>query len=328
MALPKLIIDCDTGTDDAVALTALLLCEKYEVLGITCAHGNQPVESTTDNTLRLVHFLGRDVPVYKGCACALTRTLTPGRACNTLLQRTAAAENGVPVQIHEKTLPLPPAVRPAAAQHACSFLVDTLRAAQEPVDIAATAPLTNLAVALRMAPEIARSIGTLYIMGGALQGGNRTPAAEANFYDDPEAAAIVLQCGCRIVLGPLEANRAGATYTLADIAALEAAGTRTAVFLAQELRAFIHRCHLLFGASETECCIHDYAAVAPMIDPQTVRCVRREVCRVDFAGGMADGQLVVDRRGFGARESSVEIVYDMDSARVHALLLALVKRAP
>ena len=83
----KLIIDCDTGTDDAVAIMALLLCERFEVLGITAVHGNQPVENTADNNLRLLDWLGFDVPVYQGCACALVRGLSRGRELNTRMAR-------------------------------------------------------------------------------------------------------------------------------------------------------------------------------------------------------------------------------------------------
>ncbi len=323
----KLIFDCDTGTDDAVALTALLLADNVDVIGITSVHGNRPVENTTDNNLRLVEFLGKDVPVYKGCAAALVRGLTAGRDYNTRMQRVRAVVDGEEIRIHEATLKLPAATQKAEPPHACAFIVDTLRATEEPIDIAAVGPLTNIAVALRMAPEIAKKIGTLYIMGGGLYKGNRTPVAEANFYDDPEAAEIVLTSGANILLGPIEGNVAGATYTLGDIAAIEALGTRTALWTGRLLRDFIDRCRILFGGDPDSCCIHDYAAVAPVIDPLTATDVRREICRVDFSGGMADGQLVVDRRGAPAGDSAVSVVYDMDAARVHALLLSLLKRA-
>ncbi|MEA4911095.1 MAG: nucleoside hydrolase [Oscillospiraceae bacterium] len=327
MGKRKLIFDCDTGTDDAVALTALLLSDTVDIVGVTSVHGNRPVENTTDNNLRLVEFLGMDVPVYKGCAAALVRDLTAGREYNTRMQRVRAVVDGEEIRIHEATLKLPAAAKRAQPQHACAFIVDTLRAAKEPIDVAAVGPLTNIAVALRMAPEIAQKIGTLYIMGGGLYTGNRTPVAEANFYDDPEAAEIVLTSGINILLGPIEGNVAGATYTLDDIAAIEALGTKTALWTGRLLRDFIERCRILFGGDPTSCCIHDYAAVAPAIDPATATDVRREICRVDFSGGMADGQLVVDRRGAPADDSPVRIVYAMDSARTHALLLSLLKKA-
>lgn len=323
----KLIIDCDTGTDDAVAIMALLLCGRFDVLGITSVHGNRPVENTTDNNLRLVEFLGMDVPVYKGCTQALVRDLTKGRDYNTRMQRIRAEVDGREIKIHDATLALPESKRAAQPAHACSFLVDTLRAAKEPVDIVALGPLTNLAVALRMAPEIAEKIGTLCIMGGGLYIGNRTPVAEANFYDDPEAAEIVLTSGASILLNPIEANEAGATYGEADIRTLEQLGNETGRWTAKLLRDFIWRCQILFAPDIDTCCIHDYAAAATLIDPSTATDVRREICRVDFSGGMSDGQLVVDRRGADASNSPVRVVCDMDAAKTKRLLLDLLARS-
>lgn len=323
----KVIFDCDTGTDDAVALLAVLLADDIDVIGITSVHGNRPVENTTDNNLRLVDFLGLDVPVFKGCGEALVRDLTKGRDYNTRMQRICAVVDGEEIKIHEATLKLPPATSKVQPQHACSFIVDTLRAAEEPIDVCAVGPLTNIAVALRMDPSIAKKIGTLYIMGGGIYCGNRTPVAEANFYDDPEAAEIVLTSGANILLGPIEGNVAGATYDIADIEAIEAIGNETSKFVGQLLRDFIWRSQILFAPDCNDCCIHDYAAVAPLIDPATATDVRREICRVDFSGGMADGQLVVDRRGFDTDDSTVEIVHDMDADRCHALLLELLKKA-
>lgn len=323
----KLIIDCDTGTDDAVAIMALLLCERFEVLGITAVHGNQPVENTADNNLRLLDWLGFDVPVYQGCACALVRGLSRGRELNTRMQRIGRVVDGKEIKIHEKTLLLPAPHSRLQQKHACAFLVDTLRAAKEPVDIVALGPLTNLAVALRMAPEIAGKIGTLCIMGGGLRMGNRTPVAEANFYDDPEAAEIVLTSGAEILLNPIEANLAGATCGPAEFDAMERLGNETGRWTAGLLRDFVWRCQMLFSPEETSCCIHDYAAAATLIDPATATDVRREICRVDFSGGMADGQLVIDRRGYDTADSTVRVVYDMDAEKTKKLLLDLLKKA-
>lgn len=323
----KIIVDCDTGTDDAIALIALLMSENADVIGITSVHGNGSMENAADNNLRLVEYLGLDVPVYKGCAAALVRGLTAGRDLNTRMERTHAEADGKEIRIHEAALRLPQPKRSVQPQSACSYIVDTLRSAQQTIDIAATGPLTNIAVALRMAPDIAEKIGTLYIMGGGLYTGNRTPVAEANFYDDPEAAEIVLTSGADILLSPLEGCACGATYTLEDIAALEAVGTQTALWAGRMLRDFIKRCSFLFGAASDSCCIYDYASIAPFIDSETATDIRREICRVDISGGMSDGQLVVDRRTAQTDKSSVKIVYGMDEQRTHDLLLKMIGRA-
>lgn len=324
----KVIFDGDTGTDDAVALIALLLADNIDVIGVTSVHGNRPVDNTSDNNLRLVEFMGRgDIPVFKGCGEAMVRELSRGREHNTRMQRIRAVVDGVEIKIHDATLPLPEAKGKLQPEHACSFIVNTLKNACEPIDICVVGPLTNIGMAIRMDPSIVKNIGTIYIMGGGIYRGNRTPVAEANFYDDPEAAEIVLTSGANVLLGPIEGNEAGATYSESDIAAIESVGTEPARFIAKILRDFIKRCKILFAPNVDTCCIHDYAAVAPLICPETVTDLRPEICRVDFYGGMADGQLVVDRRGYTPEDTPVRIVYDMDAGKTHELLLNLLRKA-
>lgn len=331
----KMIIDCDTGTDDAVAVIGLLLADNIDVIAITSVHGNLTVEEATRNNLSLVNLLEMDVPVYQGCPYSLTAGLFPGRTMNTLCQTIRKEYNGEVLKIHEPSLGLDVGDRVPEKEHAVSYLVRTLRDADEPIDICAVGPLTNIAAALTLAPDIAKKIGTLYIMGGGIYIGNRTPVAEANFVDDAEAAAKVLLSGINILLGPIEGNVAGATYGLEDIEAIEALGTKSAKFVGALLRRFLWRCDYLwtpgfdrppyeFEPSST-CCVHDWAAVAPAIDPATVTDARAEICRVDCAGGMADGQLVIDRRGYYA-EPNATIVYDMDGDRCKKLLLSLLAK--
>lgn len=208
----------------------------------------------------------------------------------------------------------------------------TLRETDEPIDLCAIGPLTNVAAAFILAPEIAEKIGTLYVMGGGIRIGNRTPGAEANFVDDAEAAAKVMLSGANFLIGPIEANEIGATYRLADIEAIEALGTKTGAFVGALLRRWLWRCDMLWTpgfdlppyqfSPGSSCCVHDWAAVAPAIDPATVTDVRREVCRVDCSGGMADGQLVIDRRGYGFA-GNASVVYSMDESRCKSLLLSL-----
>ena len=321
----KVIFDGDTGTDDAVALIALLLADNVDVIGITSVHGNRPVNNTTDNNLRVVQFMGKEIPVYKGCGQAMVRHLTPGRDKNTIMQKLKAIVDGKEIRIHDATLDLPAPAKSEERMHACAYLVDTLMHADTPIDIVAVGPLTNIGMALTMQPEIVKNIGTIYIMGGGLYKGNRTPVAEANFYDDPEAAEIVLNCGAHVLLNPIEPNVEAATYTKADVEDLKAIGTKSALFVADLIEKFLWRSLHLFG-DDSEVCIHDYAAAAPLIDPATVTETKREVCHVDFYGGMSDGMLVVDRRQAPNEKNPVEVVYHMDGERTHKLLSDLLKK--
>lgn len=336
----RMIIDCDTGTDDAVAVMALLMAKDIDVIAITTVHGNIPAINSADNNLQIVDFLKKDVPVYVGCDRPIVKNLYKGRTLNTLTQTLKKQFNGEEIKIHEMDIGLCRHHRKIEEEHAVSFMVRTLKQATAPIDICAIGPLTNIAMALIMAPEIAKKIGTIFIMGGALFCGNRTPVGEANFVDDPEAAQIVLSSGANLMINPIEANKSGATYGLKDIEDIERLGNETAKFVGALLRKFIWRCGMLWDENfcydkfdfppESTCCIHDWAAVAPAIDMSTAKEVKRQLCNVDFSGGMSDGQLVIDRRAekrANCEAANADIVYEMDEEKCKHLLLALLSSA-
>ena len=322
----KVIFDCDTGTDDAVALIAALKSDNLDVIGITSVRGNIEVDKVVENNLRILDLLGMDVPVYRGCHRAMARTLIPGRENNTRMQTVSKEVDGKVLRIHDDELPLPQAMGKVRKEHACSFIVDTLLGSDEKIDIIAVGPLTNLGVAFTMDMRITDHIGTIYIMGGALATGNRTPVAEANFYDDPEAAEIVLTSGCNVIVNGIEPNLEGATYDVGELAELRKIGTKEACFVSDMLIGRINKCKILFDTDSESCCIHDYAAVSQAIDPLTVTEMKPEICHVDISGGMSDGMLVVDRRIPQPVDSSIQVVYHMDTERTHALLRELLAK--
>lgn len=317
----KVIFDCDIGCDDAVALIALLLSEKIDIMAITCVKGNIPVDDVAKNALKVVSLCGKDIPVYKGCNTPIVRDMLKGRDYNTLMQRIRMEIDGQEVLIHERSFKLPEPERKAEDIHAVSYLVDTLRHAKEKIDICAIGPLTNIGMALRLDPSIIDKIGTIYIMGGGLYIGNRTPLAEANFYDDPEAAEIVLTSGAKCLVCPIEPCEEAATYTPEDLEEIKKTNNKIADFIYEELHGYIDRCNILFKVDVSSCCVYDYAAVAPLLDENAITDKRREVVRVDISGGMADGQMVVDRRGMFEKKAPVEVIYHMDKEKVHRMLL-------
>lgn len=190
----KIIIDTDPGQDDAVAiLLALASPEEIEVLGITCVAGNVPLELTARNARIVCELAGRpDMRVFAGCDRPLGRALV-------------TAEH-----VHGKTgldgPSLPEPTMALAEGHAVDFIIETLR--QHPpgsVTLCPLGPLTNIATALRRAPDIAERIAEIVLMGGGyFEGGNITPAAEFNIYVDPQAADAVFRCGAPIVVMPLD----------------------------------------------------------------------------------------------------------------------------
>ncbi|MEG1690229.1 MAG: nucleoside hydrolase, partial [Hafnia sp.] len=185
MSLP-IILDCDPGHDDAIALILALASPELELKAVTTSAGNQTPDKTLRNALRILTLLQRsDIPVAGGAVKPLMRELI-------------IADN-----VHgESGLDGPDLPEPNFAPQTCNaveLIAQTLRASQQPVTVVATGPLTNIALLLTSHPELHAKISRIVIMGGAAMLGNWTPAAEFNIYVDPEAAEIVFQSGLPIV---------------------------------------------------------------------------------------------------------------------------------
>jgi purine nucleosidase len=181
----KIIIDCDPGQDDAVALLlAFASPDELELLGITTVGGNVPLALTQRNARMLCDIAGmRDVRVYAGCAEPLQRSLQTAEYIHG-----ATGINGL--EVFEPVTPLQP-------EHAVDFIIKTLLAADETgITLVPTGPLSNIATAINKEPAILPHIERIVLMGGAMrEGGNRTPSAEFNILVDPHAADIVFRCG-------------------------------------------------------------------------------------------------------------------------------------
>ncbi len=226
----KVILDVDTGTDDALAILMALTDPGLEVIGITVTQGNQPLENCVDNTLRVVDLLGADVPVYAGCSAPMVRSLSKGRMAQNPENVVSAEVDGKPVILHPPHLDLPAPHSKPQQMHACSYLVETLRRSEEKVTIIPVGPPTNVGMAFRMAPDLKDHVEEVVFMGGAVDRGNITPVGEANFVHDPEAAKIVLDSGvdCRVIT--LNATHS-AEMTRADADKILALGTPAAKFV-------------------------------------------------------------------------------------------------
>jgi len=185
MSRQRIIIDCDPGQDDAVALfLAMASPGEFEILGITAVAGNVPLELTQRNVRLMCDIAGReDIPVFAGCDRPMVRDL--------LTAEKVHGKTGIDgVEIVEPQTPL-------HEQHAVDYIVETLRAAKdESVTLVPTGPLTNIGTVIDRAPDVLAKIRQLVIMGGAMrEGGNYSPSAEFNILVDPHAADIVFDCG-------------------------------------------------------------------------------------------------------------------------------------
>lgn len=185
------LVDCDPGHDDAIAIMSLLAYpEKYRLLGITTVAGNQTLEKVTNNILALLDHLGVSIPVAAGCAQPLRRPHEP--------QPAAHGESGM-----DGPVLAPPCSR-VVDEHAVAFLAKCLQDSEEPCTILALAPLTNLAVLLQQYPDCRERINRIVLMGGSLTSGNILPKAEFNIYQDPDAAAAVFSSGIPLDMCGLE----------------------------------------------------------------------------------------------------------------------------
>ena len=311
MKKEKIILDVDTGSDDAIAVILALLCEDFDVLGICAVGGNLDVSLTTDNTLRVVDFcgFGGRVPVLRGCALPLVSTLMPWTPQSTgimteftknicrCIPRKPGSRTGEK-EIHSDHLPLPETALQPLEKSAVVWLIDTLMAAEDhSVTLICTAPLTDLGVALRADPRIVGKIRRVILMGGGDRLANRTPAAEFNIWADPEAAEIVLQSGCDILFVPLDATHAAA-ISAEQAQQLRAIGTKEACFVADTIDHRI-RSRSVFGSGfpgSDRSPVHDALAVCAAACPEVLTAVEECNCHVDISGGYAYGRTIVDRR--------------------------------
>ena len=182
----KIILDVDTGTDDAIAIMTAYLDPGLDLLAVCTVAGNKPLPYTTENTLRVRDVLQADFPVYKGCATPMVSTLLPNRHGGYSGQRTMVAGMDEPIEIHTDYLELPPSTRTVEKEHAVWFYIDTLMHSAGDITLVPVGPLTNIAMAMRLEPEICKKIHEIVLMGGGYQRTNTTAAAEFNIWADPE----------------------------------------------------------------------------------------------------------------------------------------------
>jgi inosine-uridine nucleoside N-ribohydrolase len=295
--MTRMILDCDPGHDDAIALLlALGSPAELELLGVTTVSGNQTLEKTTANAIRVLDHLGRDdIPVAAGAARPLVRE-----------QRVAA-------EVHGETgldgPDLPPPARQAEREHAIDWI-----ASRGPVTLVATGPLTNVAVLLARHPDV--EIERIVLMGGAIGEGNVTPAAEFNIWVDPEAAARVFESDIDLTMVGLDVtHKALMTQQHADrLAAAGRAGK-----LVADLYAFYSRFHReRYGWEGAP--VHDACAVAHLIDPTLIETVHCGV-KVDTGGELSRGRTNADRFGSCAWVPNCHVAVDIDSERFLRLLI-------
>ena len=288
------VLDCDPGHDDAFAIA--VAADRTELLGITAVSGNVSLDRTLPNALITAQILELDVPVHAGAARPLV--VEPSHA----------------EFIHGHTgldgPTLPSLERAPASNDAVRFLIDTVRS-RDDVWIVATGPLTNVALAMLAAPDLATRVAGISIMGGARGPGNVTPAAEFNIWHDPHAAAAVFASGARIVMAGLDLTH---QWCMGDpeIARLRDLGSRAGDFFGGLLDHYIGAySDVFFGRRDGP--VHDPCAVFALSDPDLFERAERHVA-VEVAGEHTRGMTVVDDRG-GSRPAppNAEVLTRIDA---------------
>ena len=306
----RVILDCDPGHDDAIAILLAAASPALELEGITVVAGNQTLEKTALNARRVCSVAGiRDVPIVPGADRPLRR------------QPVVAAEIHGASGLDGPDWP-PPTVE-LDERHAADFIVERAGVADErPLTLVAVGPLTNVALALEREPGIVGRIDRIAIMGGAIGLGNWSPSAEFNIFADPEAAEAVLGSGVPITLVPLEVtHRALATEAVIDrIAALGSAVSDMSVAL---MRYFAETYQRVFGFDAPA--VHDPCAVAAVIDAALVPTRRMNVV-VDTTSELSLGRTVCDVYGTTGRAPNVDVAIDLDVEPFWDLVVASLAR--
>ncbi len=302
-----LIIDCDPGVDDAIALF-LSFCTDLPILGITTVAGNVPLDLTFSNARKLCALARRShIPVFAGCPRPLMRPLA-----------TAEEVHGT-TGLQGAILPESSVAKPT--QHAVSFLIEQLLNASEPITIAALGPLTNLAIALIQCPQIAEQIEQLVIMGGTMGQGNITPSAEFNIYVDPHAAHVVLSAGIPTTLITLDTTHQVLT-TPERLEAIRALGNPISTAAAGMLSFYGQSDLARYGLPGAP--LHDPCVIAYLLAPQLFT-TRKVNIAVETTGEHCLGRTVVD--GYGdSKGSSVQVVETVDAEGFYDLLIASLAR--
>jgi inosine-uridine nucleoside N-ribohydrolase len=318
------IFDVDTGSDDAAALICAVLSNQFDILGITSVWGAVPVKETTLHTLMVTELLRIELPIYQGCAQSMARGVYLPEIPVGVPGNQAVEPSGKTVGFHD-VFYLPTPVQKACDTHAVTFLVESLRKTNMPVTVVATGALTNLGCALRLAPDIAASIDELVIMGGGVAISNKTMAAEGNFWRDPEAARIVLECGAKITLVPLDTTHEAATH-LEEYEAIKTIGTDVSDFFAHIVHCRIQAYNQLQPLGEDNIAImHDLVCVMLLLDHSLIREYRPACATISLDRGETSGQLVVDQRHIHGKEN-ITLALGINATYFNEQIINLLKK--
>lgn len=297
MRKKTILLDCDPGHDDAVAIMMAFLSDCIDLKGITVVSGNQSLDKTVENALHVCQHIGADVPVYPGCSQPLLKE--PFHA------GFVHGESGLDGTNFE------PLTRTAERKHAAVFLTEYLQAADEKVTLVATGPLTNVAMALKLCPEIRERLEEILIMGGSIGAGNITPAAEFNLFCDPDAADIVFRSGVPVRMVGLDVTEK-AMCTPEIYENIESHGTAACRLFGDMMRYYCKMEKEVFGVEGGA--LHDPVTIAWLIDPGVLE-FEEMVVEVDRTTGPSGGRTNCDRYHLSKERPNAAVAVRIDVDR-------------
>lgn len=301
----RIIIDTDPGIDDALAILLALASPEVQLEALTVVHGNCPLDQGVVNAIGILETArATNIPVAAGATLPLIRAPYTAEDVHGLTGLGYAA--------------LPETLRTPIKQHAVDLLIERILAEPGEITVVAIGPLTNLALAIRREPQVARAIRQLVIMGGSIRdGGNMSAAAEFNIYIDPHAAHIVFHAGIPITLVPLDVTRR-CRFTTEHIAKLSAIHSPIARLIIDSTRYYIE--NNLKNGGDGSCALHDPLALAVAFAPDLVRSEELHVT-VDLYSELSLGATVADFRRYSPHQPNLKVALDVDVDRFVQLFI-------
>ncbi|UCF99580.1 MAG: nucleoside hydrolase [Spirochaetaceae bacterium] len=303
-----ILIDCDPGHDDMMAIMLACSSPELKLLGVTTVGGNQTGEKTYLNALKTLTLIGeRDIPVARGADKPLFRELT------------------VAPEIHGVSgldgADLPEPGFEGVVRHAVDFLIQTIMESGTPLTLVPTGPLTNVALAMLKDPRITTKLERIVLMGGAVFDSNITPAAEFNIYVDPEAAKVVFGSGVPVTMVGLDVTNK-ALFGFDDIERLARSNGKVSRVVAPLLKFFAQANKTIFGFEGAP--LHDALAVAHLIKPEVIK-TRRLNVEIETDGELTRGRTVADVYGVTGKPANTDVALEVDNDLFKELLVQAIK---
>ena len=271
----NIILDCDPGHDDAIAIMLLGAHKEFNLLGISVVAGNQTIEKTTQNAINVATYLGINVPIAKGCEFPMVRDRV---ICAAVHGETGL--DGFEFPKYDKKID---------KRHATQLIIDSVMN-NDDVTVVATGPLTNVAIAIKLEPKLIQRIKEIVIMGGSVDNGNTSPAAEFNIMCDPEAAHVIFTSGIQVKMVGLNVTRK-VLVTDEVVTRMEKINNKAGLLFTKLMKVFNENQRKTFGIQYAP--LHDPATIASLIDDKLIKYQKMNV-EIDISHGSSYGRTNCD----------------------------------